>query len=96
MGRCPIAHWGNWPPREFAALAQLADRPAKPALCLVQKMGQTLGEGHSCRSVVPQGRKLAGLVKGSEDEVPEPPALNRVPPASRFADEPEIRATSEN
>ena len=58
-------------------------------------MAQTPGAGHFCRIVVPQGRKHARLVKGSEDEISEPPAFEP-PPASRYADEPEIRATSEN
>ncbi len=59
-------------------------------------MVQTLRAGHFYRSVAPQGRKPAGLVKGSEEEIPEPPAFERAPPASRCADEPEIRAISEN
>ena len=59
-------------------------------------MVQTLGAGYFYRSVVPQKRKLAGLVKGSEVDLSEPSALERAPPASRYTDEPETRATSEN
>ena len=48
------------------------------------------------RSVVPQWRRFAGLVKGSEDEIPEPPAIEQAPTVSRYADEPEIRGTADN